>query len=491
MDVYDIAIVGTGMGGATLGHALAMAGRRVLFLEKGFREAKPTSANAPGDMRLASYRWPHPITGDINGRRIQKHFPLGCGVGGSTLHYNGTLERMEPLDFASWPFSFRDMSPFYREAERLFGVIGSSDPLSESDECALVEPPPLSSRDEQLFSSLRASGLHPYNLHRATKLGNDPGTRTGSARDACVEPAIRSGNADVLDNCTVVRIEASGGQVRWLDCVHNGYELRIQARIYALAGGALNTPALLLKSANRECPSGVANSSGLVGRNLMFHQSDYFAVWPAAFPRQHGSSTAICFRDFYNVDDAKMGVVQSTGLNANAPVVAQALRDAWAESPYGRLPVVARMLRLPASLLCGVFREGAVLATILEDRPYADNRVLLDRNDPNSFTFTYTIREELRERVALLRSYIRRVLRGHILIWLSRELNLNFGHPCGTCVAGTDPGASVIDAFNKAHDLENLYIVDASFFPTSGGINPSLTIAANALRVASHLQCLL
>jgi choline dehydrogenase-like flavoprotein len=135
-----------------------------------------------------------------------------------------------------------------------------------------------------------------------------------------------------------------------------------------------------------------------------------------------------------------------------------------------------------------IFGRATIFATILEDKPYPENRVVLDPNEPSGMRFNYEIHTELSERVSLLRNLIKKALTKHRLMIISQEISLNYGHPSGTCRFGTDPSSSVLDANNKAHDLKNLYVVDASFMPTSGGANPSLTIAANALRVAEHIS---
>jgi choline dehydrogenase-like flavoprotein len=149
------------------------------------------------------------------------------------------------------------------------------------------------------------------------------------------------------------------------------------------------------------------------------------------------------------------------------------------------------MLRIPAYIASVILGRATIFATILEDKPYPENRITLDPNKPSGMRFNYIVHADLRERISLLRSLIKKTLARHRLIIFGQEVNLNYGHPCGTCRFGDDPTSSVLDTNNKAHDLNNLYVVDASFMPTSGGTNPSLTIAANALRVASHINSVL
>jgi len=513
-ELWDVAVIGTGMGGATVGHELAKAGHRVLFIEKGLSDlsaADPTMQldnNDPSE-RLRNGNWPTKITGGIQGMRSQFFAPLGCGAGGTTLLYAAALERFDLNDIkpssesgnpAGWPITFEQIQPYYRKAEKLFRVRGTSDPLCKDDDSQLLMPPSLTECDEHFIESFKASGLHPYRLHVA--YGYESGCTECSghictqncksdAKTICLEPALKTGNAFLIDRCEVMRLEADKTSIREITCQRDGGMLSIHARIVVLAAGAFFSPVLLLKSANEFWPHGLANTSDMVGRNLMFHVSDLIAVWPRGKFAMRGPRKTLAFRDFYVHRGIKLGSVQSTGLTAGYGNIVYFLNTAFDQSRWGWLKPVRPLLRIPAYIAAKLFGNATIFATIQEDRPYLENRIVLDPHEPSGMRFDYTVHAELRERIGLLRSLIKKAFARHRLIILSKEISMNYGHPCGTCRFGTDPSSSVLDANNKAHDLDNLYVVDASFMPTSGGANPSLTIAANALRVAEHISGIL
>jgi choline dehydrogenase-like flavoprotein len=510
--LWDVAIIGAGMGGATAGYELAKAGHKVLFLEKGLAEFPPGCDSMQLDSesppaRLASGNWPTRITSNVDGTSSRFFAPLGCGAGGSTLLYAAALERLEPCDFApyqgpggaqgGWPISYDELLPYYRRAERMFKVRGAQDPLCPDDEAQLLPPPAMAECDRHFFESFRSSGLHPYRLHIA--YGYEPGCKEcggyictreckGDARTVCLKPALATGNAFLLDRCEVERLAADASAVREILCRRDGKPLSIRARIVVLAASAYFSPVLLLKSANEHWPDGLANKSGMVGRNLMFHVSDFIAVWPRGRYSMEGPRKTFAFRDFYTHQGVKLGSVQSTGLTAGYGNIVHFLKTAFDRSRWNWLKPVRPFLRIPAYAAAKWFGKATIFATILEDRPYPENRIVLDPDEPGGMRFDYRVHDELRERVSLFRGLIRKALAQHRMLIIGPEISLNYGHPSGTCRFGTDPATSVLDPNNKAHDLDNLYVVDASFMPACGGANPSLTIAANALRVAEHIS---
>ncbi|MFN7024812.1 MAG: GMC oxidoreductase [Pseudorhizobium sp.] len=504
---WDVAIVGAGMGGAAFGYALARAGHSVVFVEKGMMTFADDSADAPDSsdesVRLLHGRWPTQILGRVDGRETSFYPPLGCGAGGSTLLYAGTLERMAPADFENrpdrpeWPFQYRKLEPYYREAESLFRVRGSPDPFYEGPPASLRTPPSMSSSDCDLFNLLKRKGLQPYQLHNACEA--KPGCLACGGticHRACkhdagrifVEPALRTGRVTFLDMCTVQTVDADATTVKGLICRRNNEPLIVRAKFYALAAGALSTPLLLQRSANRFWPNGVANSSDMVGRNLMFHVSDFVAVWPRAHSRSIQAERSLAIRDFYRSGDDDFGIIQSTGMTATAGNIVHVLKGMIDAGPLGWLRPLRRTLHAPALVAAWLLGRATILATVLEDYPHPDNRVRPHQNHPEQIYFEYVIRPELRQRLRQFRRVYRAAFRPRRTMVLTPNVNLNFGHPCGTCRAGDDPRSSVVDRENRSHDLDNLFIVDASFFPRSGGVNPSLTIAANGLRVAELLS---
>ncbi|HID82162.1 MAG TPA: GMC family oxidoreductase [Chromatiales bacterium] len=511
-EVWDVAIIGSGMGGATAGYALAQKGHRVIVLEKG-------NASFPGgdhdehldeedpQERFKYGVWPTQITSVVEGRRSRFFGPVGCGAGGSTLLYAAALERLEPNDFGlhdaashtenAWPFPYETLLPYYRTAEQLFKVRGTQDALNTDRESELLPPPPMSECDNHFFSSFKERGLNPYRLHVGIGYGDKCRECLGficnqncksDAKNICLEPAIQTGNLTLLDQCEVKRLDADEKAAREVVCIRDGKEIRIRARIFIVAAGAYFTPVLLQNSVNNFWPNGLANHADNVGRNLMFHISDFIAVWPKGKFSREGPAKTISLRDFYFQDGKSLGSFQSTGLTVEYGNVIYALKNRFDRSRWSWFKPIRPFLRIPAYLASFFLGPATVFATIMEDRPYPENRVATDAEEPSGMRFEYTVHDELRERIKLFRKTLKSKLAPHRLFVLGEEVSLNYGHPCGTCRMGSDPESSVLDVNCKAHEVDNLYVVDASFMPTSGGANPSLTIAANALRVAEHIS---
>jgi choline dehydrogenase-like flavoprotein len=519
---WDALVVGTGMGGATAGHALAQKGWRVLFVERGhflfgdFDRGTgqiPDGADEAPEARLDRAQWPLPIEGTTSFGPLEFFAPLGCGTGGSTSLYAAQLERLHPRDFRpranhpqardttlpeAWPISYDEIVPFYRKAEALFGVTGTPDPLNPDPEAALREPPPLSPRDQDLFDSFRELGLHPYRAHAGLAFlpGCDgcPGVMCprdckSDAGRVCLMPALEKHGARILSDCQVLGLEADASRVTGVRCRWQGREIRLSARIVVLAAGALATPSLLLGSRSPTWPDGLANRSGCVGRNLMFHASDFIAVRARQRLSGVGPRKALSLNDFYVHNGAKLGTFQSVGISVDPGYVLYYLRTVFQKAPKWQRALIGPFLPIVARVAALYFDGAAVFASIIEDLPYWENRVVPDPAAKNGLRFDYRYPGELRERTSQSRRALSESLkRRHRTMLLSGENNLNFGHTCGTCRFGDDPATSALDRNNRAHDVSNLYVVDASFFPSSGGTNPSLTIAANALRAAEAMH---
>lgn len=518
--LWDAVVIGAGMGGGTIGHALARRGRRVLFLEKGrFLQRDPaaergdlaSSDDAP-DARLRRGRWPLPIRGVTSFGEVEFFAPLGCGAGGSSTLYAAALERLFPCDFQprtnhpdvtdstlpeAWPITYEELEPYYQEAEDLFRVRGTPDPLHPGPGRPLLEPPPLSERDVRLYELFLRAGLHPYRVHVGCEYvpGCDGCGGVLCLRDCKndaarvgVLPAVEKFGARLLARCEVSSLEADASAVRRVHCEWNGRRLAIPARVVVLAAGALMTPILLLASKSADWPEGLANRSGLVGRNLMLHAADFVAIRPDRGGSTVGPHKALALNDFYLDGGVKLGTLQSVGLPVEAGIVLGYLRSEADRDPRWWRKLTRPLLRGVAYAAAFYFRNATVFSSIVEDLPYRENRVLSDPHAPNRMRFEYRYPAELRERNRLLRRRLGEALGRRRIVVLSGDNNLNYGHSCGTCRFGDDPASSVLDASNRAHDVDNLYVVDASFFPSSGGTNPSLTIAANALRVAEIIH---
>lgn len=309
------------------------------------------------------------------------------------------------------------------------------------------------------------------------------------AGSVCLLPAIEEHGASLLPECTVVHLEADATRVTSVRCRRGDEEFQVRGRVVVVSAGACMSPILLLKSRSKVWPDGLGNKSGLVGRNLMMHVSDFIALRPRRQLSAEGPRKAMVFKDFCVHEGTKLGTVQSGPIRVHYYYVLYFLRMVWDRAPRGWLQPFRPLLRIVAGVGAFLFRKAAVYATILEDLPYHENRVELDPSSPNGMRFEYTRKDELMERIRYFRRVLRKVVGSrHWMVVLSGKNNLNYGHPCGTCRFGDDPRTSVLDRNNRVHDVENLYVVDASFFPSSGRNNPSLTIAANALRVGEAID---
>ncbi|WP_198119090.1 GMC oxidoreductase [Massilia rhizosphaerae] len=526
---WDAVVVGTGMGGATLGYALARAGRRVLFLEKGsaspdlvgrYAEDDFPRPEAPQpahrDILARAGRYPDQIV-DRSTPRTQRFVPfIGSGAGGSSALYGMALERFFPSDFAAadhyraspgadlpprWPVAYDELAPYYDKAEQLFRVRGTADPLrADGQREHLLPSPPMTPGSAELFGVFEARGLHPYRLPLACEFVDGcsgcQGYLCGRAckNDAgriCLQPAVRDHGARMLDDCDVVALEADAHRVTGVVCERGGSRFTVRAPLVVLAAGALETPRILLGSASGAWPQGLANGSGLVGKYLMRHHVDLYLVEPKLKGAFDNRQKELAFNDFYVLDGQKLGSVQSFGRLPPPATLAASVADDLRQGP---LPWTAPLFELAkpfvTPVLDGLVHRRMALAATLEDFPYADNRVEPARADAQHarLAIEYRVRDADRARIAAFRARMREVLSGYRFKLIEQaENNQRVAHVCGTCRFGDDPAQSVLDRNNRAHGLANLYVVDSSFFPSSGGTNPSLTIAANALRVADHL----
>jgi choline dehydrogenase-like flavoprotein len=289
----------------------------------------------------------------------------------------------------------------------------------------------------------------------------------------------------------VVKLEALPDQVTRAMLLRDNEQIEIRARIFVLAAGAIHSPKLLLQSRNDHWPEGLANRSGLVGRNLMFHAIQTFALWPNKKLAGIGPRKSIAFRDFYQVGGQRYGSVQSTGFEFGYGGMLVHLYGRFDHGSLRRLRIVRPFLRIPAAVATRFSGPGTIFVCIIEDMPYPENQVVIDDNEADGVRIKYTIKKELRDRTARFQALLSERLKDRRLVFLSQDVELNFGHPCGTCTMSNDPSTGVVDRDCRAHGISNLFIADASFMPTSAATNPSLTIAANALRVAGKIDRIL
>ncbi len=524
---WDYIVIGTGMGGATIGHALAKAGKRVLFLEKGedvtanpavmkgnFLEGMTPAPEHGGEIAYRNAGRSHEKIWDVFKQRPLQPL-LGSGTGGSSALYGMVMERFWPQDFEPrryfpsidpksslpqrWPITFDMMEPYYRRAESLYRVSCSiPDPLRKEQTFAYLPSPALPHKSARLANFLKHKGLHPYFSPLALDWVSgcrfcqsflcDKGCKN-DAQKICLEPARKEHGAVLVPCCEVTRLEADGRRVTQVVAQHEGERVVFTGKNIILALGALKTPLLLQRSTSEAYPRGLANSSGLVGRNLMRHYIDLLAIFSRSpFPK-HFTLKESSFNDFYVFEGQKYGTVGSFG---HMPPTYMILEDIEKELETTRsafLPFFKATRAVIGWFLERFFAMAGYFTLIHEDLPYEDNRVYWDEGSHGTrIAVEYKIREAEAKRIGRFREMTIRALSPNPTMLLPQADNLKFlAHASGTCRFGDDPKTSVLNKYNRAHDLDNLYIVDASFFPSSGGTNPALTIAANALRVADHL----
>lgn len=527
--LWDVVIVGTGMGGATLGYALSKAGLRVLFVEKGrshlkanmalsgsypehsFPQAEAAQEKHKVWLSLAG-RWSEALE-DTSGNRPRRFVPfLGSGTGGSSALYGMALERFFPFDFQGgspasqdadaqpgrWPVTYEGLTPYYEAAERLYRVHSSPDPLRRGQTSACPSPPPLQPANRELFEHFRTRGLHPYHLPMACAYsqGDDQcqgfldakGIKNDAAK-CCLIPALEDGGAALLEQCEVHKLSATRTAVTGLACSRHGRHFTLRARTVVLAVGALASPAILLRSASRLWPRGLANRTDLVGRNLMRHWVDLYAVETNTPGPHAGNLKQLAFNDFYAGGDRNLGTVQSFGSLPPPGILVNQMEQDLRSAGWPRLASAFRIGKpLVRSILTRKLSRSMILASIQQDLPRHDNRVTLSDGNNSRLRLHYRLQGQDHKRIRAFRSCIHEILKPYRYTAIRQaENNQRLAHVCGTCRFGDDPNQSVLNPHNRAHDLENLYVVDGSFFPSSGGTNPGLTIAANALRVASHI----
>ena len=509
---WDVIIVGAGLGGGLCGRALAEAGLSVLFVEKGStgprlaENGQECGYDDPFARQMFGC-WPVPVESTVDGATSVGWGAQGVGVGGTSVFYAAAMEQPERHDMESvpdlphptggWPVGYDEFAPWYDRARDVMAVNGSQDPLGEPA-APLATPRPLAARDEALGQALERAGLHPYRAHLGIRqlegcrecIGRKcPRDCKMDGRSAGVLPALATGRAAVLDGTDALSLQGDAGTVTHLRVRRDGVEHLLSARAFVLAGGSLSSPRLLLASSTDYWPDGCGNTSGLVGRGLMFHINERIAIWPPrnAPVSSPGPLKTFSLRDLYRDGPDRMGLFQSLGLPADYGNILYVLRQRYQASPFRHLRIGHELLRLPALTAAKLLGDARVFAGIIEDLPDENNRVRHDPARPDTIIYEYRMSEELLARRLRFRKLLKRRLRGVRSLWLSHAPELNIAHPCGTLRFSDDPRRGVLDRDCKAHDLDNLFVADASFMPSSTGVNPGMTIVANALRVADAM----
>jgi choline dehydrogenase-like flavoprotein len=490
----DIAIVGSGMGGGTLAYALRDRGAKILIIERGDYLPREPENWSPREIFVAKrYRTTDPY---VDGAGKPFRPSIYHVVGGCTKVYGAALPRFRPEDFEAlesedgvspaWPVRYDELEPYYAQAERLFRVHGTAgtDPMEGTRSAPFPYPAvPHEPVIADVAGSFERQGLRPFPLPLGIDL-REGGTcircktcdgfpcqvLAKSDAETCVTaPALASPNVSMLTGARAValRTDPTGRSVVGLEIDVDGTRQTVIASTYVVAAGAINSAALLLRSASDRHPNGLANSTGLVGRNYMAHVN---SALMAIRPKVNGTvfQKTLALNDWYfgeSKSHVGMGHAQLLG-KLQAPMLESSVP--WA----------------PSRLLAEVAGRSVDWYLMTEDLPDPENRVSLDA----SGRIIVRYRENnLGLHKRLLRTMDRAMRRAGYPMIQTRRFGLDAtAHQCGTAKFGDDPATSVLDPFCRSHDVANLFVMDASFLPSSSAQNPALTIAAQALRVGEQ-----
>ena len=508
---FDVIIIGTGAGGGTLAHALAGSGKRILLLERGDFLPRETQNWDPRAVFVDGRYITKDTWFDGDGKPFQPQ--VHYFVGGATKLYGAALYRLRPGDFGelrhvdgispAWPLGYDDFEPWYTKAEQLYQVHGNSgeDP-TEGHRSAPYPWPAVSHepRIAEISEGLEKGGYHPF--HAPCGIMLDEADRPRSTCIRCtwcdgypclvhaksdaeviaVRPILGQANITLVTGAEVTRLETdpTGRTVTGVAVTRGGDHEVYTGDIVALCAGAANSAKVLLKSASDAHPQGLANGSDQVGRNYMFHNC--LAVVALAKERNDTVfQKTLGINDFYFATkdyDYPAGNIQMIG-KSNA------------EAMRGEKPKLTKLS--PEWTLSDVARHAVDFWLTTEDLPLADNRVTIDGDGNIRLFYQPTNNAEADQLYGELKKIMNHTgMAEHHVLGKNFYMDMSIpvagcAHQAGTCRFGTDPATSVLDTNCKAHELDNLYVVDTSFFPSIGAVNPALTAIANALRVGDHI----
>ena len=513
---YDVIIIGTGAGGGTLAYALAPTGKRILLLERGDYVPREKDNWDSRAVNVQGKYQAKEVWSDQDGKALHPH--TNYWVGGNTKFYGAALFRLRKEDFReikhyggispAWPISYEDLEPYYTRAEQLYHVHGERGVDPTDPPASAPYPHPAVSHEpriQQLSDDFARLGLRPFHVPLGVMLDEkNPRTSTcircntcdgfpclvyakSDSQVVCVDPALQHANVSLITGALVRTLETSptGREVTKVIVERNGATEEYSANIVVVACGAINSAALLLRSANDRHPRGLANSSDVVGRHYMGHvNSVLMAISKCPNPTVFQKTLGV--NDFYLGSkewDFPMGHISFVGkldgvtLSAGAPAIA------------------------PGFTLDLMANHSLDFWLTSEDLPDPNNRVTLDREGNIVLAYTPNNEEGHRRLIKTLERVMQQQTKcqvhGHEChvglfsrnLFIGQRIPLaGVAHQNGTIRFGHDPKTSVLDVNCKAHDVDNLYVVDGSVFPSSSAVNPALTIVANALRVADHLK---
>jgi choline dehydrogenase-like flavoprotein len=507
---YDIIIIGSGAGGGTLAHHLAPSGKKILLLERGgWLTREPENWNAEEVFVKNRY-----VSEDTWHDKDGKPFQPGVHycVGGATKMYGAALYRLRKEDFGelkhhdgispAWPISYAEMEPYYTKAEQLYHVRGARGEDPTEPPASAPYPYPAVSHEpriQKLADDLARAGYRPFHspcgiLLNEQNMPFSPCIRCkecdgfpclvhakSDAEVMAVRPALKHSNVTLLTNALVVQLltNPAGTAVSGVVAHHNGETGTVHGDIVVVSCGAANSAKLLLLSANDKHPNGLANASDQVGRNYMYHNSQ--AVLALSLePNPTKYQKTLGLNDFYfGMDDFPypVGNIQMVG-KSQGPMY------------RGEKPIETALA--PKWTLDKIAQHAVDFWLSTEDLPKPENRVTVDRQGTITLNYTPNNQVPKQRLYQKLKSMLNHLgMHEHLIprnLYMKNEIGIGgVAHQSGTCRFGRDPKTSVLDTNCKAHELDNLYVVDTSFFPSIGAVNPALTAMANALRVGDHL----
>jgi choline dehydrogenase-like flavoprotein len=512
MSAYDVIVIGSGAGGGTLVHRLAPSGKRILLLERGdWLPREPhnwSAADVFVDNRYISEdTWYDADT--AKAFQPQVHY----FVGGATKLYGAALYRLRAEDFAelrhhdgispAWPIGYDQMEPYYTQAERLYQVHGARGEDPTEPPAGAPYPFPAVSHEpriQQLADDLAAAGHHPFHAPCGVML-NEADMAYGAcvrcptcdgfpclvhaksdAEVLAVRPALEHPNVTLLRNTQAVALHTnpSGKTVTEVAVDREGSRETFSADIVVVSCGAANSARLLLASATDKHPNGLSNRSDQLGRNYTFHNSQAVLALskeenPTVFQKTLGLNDFYFGSDDY---DYPLGNIQMVG-------------KSQADMYRGEKPLETKLA--PERTLENMARHAVDFWLSTEDLPRPENRVTLDRDGHVRLSYKQTNNDPAKRLYHKLKGLLAHsgMHPDHLIprhAYLKTAIPVaGCAHQAGTCRFGTDPGTSVLNTDCRAHEIDNLYVVDTSFFPSIGAVNPALTAMANALRVGDHL----
>lgn len=514
-DHYDVIIIGSGAGGGTLAHKLAPTGKKILILERGGYVPREKDNWSPRAVNLDGKYQTKEKWHDKDGNELQPH--TNYCVGGNTKFFGAALFRLRKEDFGeirhhggvspAWPISYDDMEPYYTEAEQLYHVHGARGEDPTEPPARSCYPHPAVSHEprlQQLSDDFERLGLRPFHTPLGVMLDEKNsqaskcircGTCDGfpcllsaksDAQVCAVEPALKNPNVKLMTDAFVERLEtnASGREITKIVVARAGQRQELSAGMVVVSCGAINSAALLLRSANDKHPRGLANSSDVVGRHYMGHVNSVLMALSKC-PNPTIFQKSLSLNDFYFGTagwNYPMGHISFVG-------------KLDGETLKGGAPALT-----PNWTLDLMSKHSLDFWLTSEDLPNPNNRVTLDAAGNIVLSYKPNNEEGHKRLIAKLKELMRQQtscrVHGHDCheglfsrnLFAGQRIPLaGVAHQVGTVRFGTDVKSSALDANCKAHDVDNLYVVDGSFFVSSGAVNPALTIMANALRVGDRI----